>query len=116
LLFQLPQIQSQIKALAGEIESIAGSIDVHERTKTMAESVLRNLRQVISQSRALYPASDSFKEDLRRMAEQYTMESERRIHEEIAGKHGVQLSVTTTQPLTDAKAVDSEFGDNVDLF
>jgi methyl-accepting chemotaxis protein len=116
LLSLLPQIQNQINALTSEIESIAGSIDVHERTKAMANEVLVNLQLVCSQSRALYPASAAFKEDLRRMAERYTMESERRIHEGIAGRHGVQLSKTQEAPAAVTSGDASEFGDNVDLF
>ena len=116
LLSLLPQLQNQINTLASEIESIADGINAHERTKTMADEVLSNLQQIFNQSRALYPASTAFKEDLRRMAERYTMESERRIHEDIAGKHGVQLSMTISQSTTSAKSEDSEFGDNVDLF
>ena len=116
LLSLLPQLQNQINTLASEIESIADGINVHERTKTMADEVLSNLQQIFNQSRALYPASAAFKEDICRMAERYTMESERRIHEDIAGKHGVQLSMTISQSTTSAKSEDSEFGDNVDLF
>jgi hypothetical protein len=44
------------------------------------------------------------------------MESERRIHEDIAGKYGVLTSMTKKQSATEAKGFDSEFGDNVDLF
>ena len=116
LLSLLPQLQNQINTLTSEIESIAGGVNVHERTKTMADEVLSNLQQIFYQSRALYPASTAFKEDIRRMAERYTMESERRIHEDIAGKHGVQLPMTTSQSTTSAKSDNSEFGDNVDLF
>ncbi len=116
LLTLFPRLQSQVNALTEEIERIASSIDVHERTRRLADEVLGNLQQIFSQARALYPASDAFKEDLRSMAQRYTMESERRIHEDLASKHGVHVAMTQKQGSIAAKSTDSEFGDNVDLF
>jgi hypothetical protein len=49
------------------------------------------------------------------MAERYTMESERRIHEDIARKHGV-ITASAPVEVASSKDSDSEFGDNVDLF
>lgn len=115
LLALLAQIHNQVDALVREIEAINRSIDVHERTKAMADEVLNTLRQICDKSRELYPASDAFKEDLRLMASRYTMESERRIHEDIARKHGV-LTENIHAQATSLLTSDSEFGDNVDLF
>ena len=109
----LQQVHSQVNALTGEIESVTSSIDVHKRTKAMAEKVLANLEQIFTEARAICPATAAFKEDLRRMAEKYTMESERRIHEDIAKKHGVTFAASPSQAVAGAE---SEFGDNVDLF
>lgn len=109
----LQQVHSQVNALTGEIESVTSSIDVHKRTKAMAEKVLANLKQIFTEARAIFPATAAFKEDLRRMAEKYTMESERRIHEDIAKKHGVTFAASPSQA---AAGAESEFGDNVDLF
>jgi len=111
----LAQIHKQADALVREIETINRGIDIHERTKAMADEVLVHLQEIIGQARGLYPASEAFMEDLRLMASRYTMESERRIHEDIARKHGVHtdnVHAQATSPLTS----DSEFGDNVDLF
>jgi hypothetical protein len=114
LLALFPRLQVQVNALTCEIEQLTDSIDVHERTRQMADEVLGSLQQIIAEARALHPASDAFKEDLRLMGQHYTMESERRIHEEIARKHGV--STAEPQKQTGPKSDDSEFGDNVDLF
>ncbi len=84
----LSKTRKQVDALTQEIERITGGIRVHERTKTMADAVLGKLREIFIQARALQPASSEFKEDLHQMANRYTMESERRIHEGIAGRHG----------------------------
>ena len=107
-------LQNQVSALTREIDKITGSISVHERTKTLADEVVRNLQQIFGEARALYPASAAFKEDLRLVAKRYTMESERRIHEDIARKHGVGPAKVQAQ--VQATADDSEFGENVDLF
>ena len=111
----LAQTQQQVDALTREIERITGGIHVHERTKTMADDVLGKLKDVFIQARAFCPASSAFKEDLRQMANRYTMESERRIHEDIAGRHGVHMKSQAQNPAAEKKE-ESEFGDNVDLF
>ena len=82
----------------------------------MAERVLADLEKIFTEARAICPASAAFKEDLRRMAEKYTMESERRIHEEIARKHGVTFAAKPKPAAIGAVDECSEFGDNVDLF
>ncbi len=111
----LGRISTQAQSLSAGIEKLTKGIEVHMHIKTMADEVLAALGEIIAESRGLHPASDAFKEDLRQMAQQYTMESERRIHEKIAGRHGVE---PTEQDLSaSAKmAEESEFGDNVDLF
>ena len=108
----LAHTREQVDVLTREIEKITGGICVHERARTMAGKVLADLKTIFDQARALQPASSEFKNDLRQMATRYTMESERRIHENIAGRHGVQ----TAQVHADASGDASEFGENVDLF
>jgi len=112
----LAQVQNQVNTLSVEIERITGGIDVHQRCRLMADEVVASLQQIFGQARALYPASAAFKEDLRLMASRYTMESERKIHENIAHKHGVQTSAHQAEPAPGSQTTDSEFGDNVDLF
>ena len=116
LVTMLALISDQITSLSAGIEGITDRIDVHERTKSMADEVLAQLREIIRESRRLYPASDAFKEDLRQMAHRYTMESERRIHEHIASKHGIGATGREPPATEGTSAVESEFGDNVDLF
>jgi len=117
LLTILSQVQGMVNALTEEVEKITSQIDVHERTKAMADEVLVVLDRIVSQSRQLEPASTEFQENLRLMEEKYTMESERRIHETIAKKHGQQLETAAAIQTADSvNHTDSEFGDNVDLF
>ena len=111
------QMQTQGQTLAKEFDQLTRGIDVHLRIQRQAAGVLDNLQQIITASRSLYPASDAFKEELHSLAERYTMESERRIHAEIARKHGVTLKKTAAKPKPAASPQpSSEFGDNVDLF
>jgi len=112
----LPQIQRKVSSLTGEIEKIANNFDVHQRAKIKADEVLDNLRQIFRQARELYPASAEFKEDLYQMAGLYTMESERRIHENIARKHENEPSMVPQKVAINSNSSGSEFGDNVDLF
>lgn len=91
-------------------------IRVHERTKTLADDVLGKLKDIFIQARAICPASSEFKEELRTMAKRYTMESERRIHEDKASRHGIQTVTAKKQVSISRKQNESEFGDNVDLF
>ncbi len=112
LFYLLPQIQHKVSSLTGEIEKISGNIDVHKRVKIKADEVLDNLRQIFKLARETYPASAEFKEDLRRMSGLYTMESERRVHDNIARKHTLIDNKAEINPTTSG----SEFVDNVDLF
>ena len=112
LLARLATVKQQVGGLTGGIERLTRTIDIHEKTKGPADRVLATLSAIFSEARAIAPASEAFKEDLRLMAQRYTMESERRIHESIAGRHGV----ATVAAETAAGGSDSEFGDNVDLF
>jgi len=112
ILSRLATVKQQVKVVTGAIDRLTRSIDIHEKTKGPADQVLATLSTIFGEARAIAPASEAFKEDLRLMARRYTMESERRIHESIAGRHGVSMMVTATA----ASEPESEFGDNVDLF
>ncbi len=113
LFAQLSKVKDQVAFLSSE--NLIDSVDVHERTKTLADTVLTELEKIFIKARQLSPASEEFKEDLRLMAKRYTMESERRIHASIAEKHGVQPGKVQAKATVIATS-ESEFGDNVDLF
>ncbi|MFH0784306.1 MAG: methyl-accepting chemotaxis protein [Pseudomonadota bacterium] len=115
LLALLKQVKNQVTCLTEEIETLTGGIDVHEHTKSLADAVLAHLGNIFSEARKLHPASAEFKADLRLMAQRYTMESERRIHESIASKHGVGPTKAKIKTI-EKPVIETEFGDNVDLF
>jgi methyl-accepting chemotaxis protein len=113
----IKRIQNLTSPLSREIDKLCASIDVHQLTQKQANEVVASLKEIYRTARGLYPASDDFKEELRRMAEKYTMDSERRIHEAISNRHGVEMITHQHEPadfFNDDQG--GEFGDNVDLF
>ena len=115
MLSVLSGLNSRVLSLTEDVEQATAGVDVHERTKAMADGVLVDLERIVARSRQIEPASSEFKENLRHMEEHYTMESERHIHEALARKRGGQSAIAV-QSVASSSADDSEFGDNVDLF
>ena len=113
LLQQLSTLASTAESLSDEINLTTSNIHVHEEIQQQTEQVVQALEQIYAEARALVPASSEFRDNLRHMEQRYTMESERMIHEMMAARHGVQLSLQKQQASTGG---DSEYGDNVDLF
>lgn len=111
----LSGLNERVLGLTQDVEHTTAEVDVHERTKVMADGVLADLEIVIAKSRQIEPASSEFKENLRHMEEHYTMESERHIHEALARKRSGQSDVVVRNDANNA-VDESEYGDNVDLF
>jgi len=115
MLSVLSGLNERVLSLTEDIEQATSEVDVHVRSKAMADTVLADLQRIVDQSRQIEPASSEFKENLRHMEDHYTMESERHIHEALARKRSGQ-SALVVQSAAKNSADDSEFGDNVDLF
>jgi uncharacterized membrane protein YccC len=111
----LSDLNERVFSLTRDVEETTSGVDVHERTKAMADGVLASLERIVAQSRQIEPASSEFKANLRHMEERYTMESERHIHEALARKRS-GLSAASIQSVAKDSPDNSEFGDNVDLF
>lgn len=111
----LSGLNERVLSLTEDVERATAGVDVHERTKVMADGVLASLESIVAQSRQVEPASSEFKVNLRHMEERYTMESERHIHEALARKRSGQSAVVV-QAVEKSSCDDSGFGDNVDLF
>lgn len=116
MLSVLSDLNEQVFSLTQDVEEATAGVDVHERTKIMADGVLGDLERIVAQSRQIEPASSEFKENLRHMEERYTMESERHIHEALARKRSGQTAIVVQSDAKVSSVDDSEFGDNVDLF
>ena len=111
----LSGLNGHVLSLTHDVEQTITGVDVHERTKVMADGILGSLRQIVTQSRQIEPASSEFKVNLRHMEEHYTMESERHIHEALARKRSGQSAIDSRSD-AHSNSGDSEYGDNVDLF
>lgn len=111
----LSGLNGRVLSLTEDVEQATSGVDVHERTKAMADGVLADLERIVGRSRQIEPASSEFKENLRHMEEHYTMESERHIHEALARKRGGQNAIAV-KDVASSSSDDSEFGDNFDLF
>lgn len=113
----LVELVNSVGGLNGEIRQFTSGITVHDSVAELARSVASGLEEVVSQARAVVPATNEFHENLRHMATHYTMQSERRIHEAIALRHSGAAEESAVPVLSfDTCGSDSEFGDNVDLF
>jgi len=116
MLSVLSGLNDRVLSLTQDVEGATAGVDVHERTKSMADGVIAELERIVAQSRRIVPASSEFKENLRYMENHYTMESERHIHEALARKRSGQFAVGVLFETQISSDDDSEFGDNVDLF
>lgn len=113
LLQQLASLANSAESLADDINCITATVHVHEDIQQQTEQAVQTLEQIYNEARAQVPASNEFRDNLRHMEQRYTMESERIIHEMLAARHGVTLSLQKQQ---ESSGSGSEFGDNVDLF
>lgn len=109
----MEQARKQADEVAKLIEKICTEIQIHRKIRQISDKSLKVIKEIYTQARRYAPASESFKDELQRMAASYTMESERRIHQAIFSRHGF----TETADDAETEGGDSsEFGDNVDLF
>jgi hypothetical protein len=113
LLQQLSTLANTAESLSDEINFTTSNIHVHEEIQQQTEQAVQSLEQIYTEAREQVPASSEFRDNLRHMEQRYTMESERMIHEMMAARHGVKISLQKQQNSSDS---DSEYGDNVDLF
>lgn len=113
LLQQLGNLATTAESLADDINLTTAGIHIHEEIQHQTNQAADTLEQIYTEARAQVPASSEFRDNLRHMEQRYTMESERMIHEMMAARHGVTLSLQKQQ---ENSGSGSEYGDNVDLF
>ncbi|HEY3309260.1 MAG TPA: methyl-accepting chemotaxis protein [Desulfuromonadaceae bacterium] len=113
----LVNLIDNVQNLNGDINQSTSSIKVHDTIEELTSQVTAGLDEIVTQARARVPASTEFFEDLQHMTSRYTMQSERRIHDEIARtkKGQTEIGIVPTLVLAESHC-ESEFGDNVDLF
>lgn len=113
LLQQLSSLVASSESLSDEISNTISGVHVHDDVQQQTAQAVQALEQIFTEARAQVPASSEFRNNLQHMEQRYTMESERMIHEMLAARHGVKLSLQKQQ---NESGSDSEYGDNVDLF
>ncbi len=113
LLQQLSTLANSAESLSDDINKITSGIHVHEEIQKLTSKTVDFLEEIYTEARSLVPASNEFRNNLKDMEHRYTMESERIIHEMMAARHGLKLSLQKRQ---ENSGTVSEFGDNVDLF
>lgn len=107
-----------VEMLNSEIHHATSGITVHDAIESLTSQVAAELDEMVAQARARVPGTNDFYNNLKHMTASYTMQSERRIHDEIVRIHSGQAASVGVEPallLSDAGS-ESEFGDNVDLF
>ena len=105
-----------VDELGDGIRQAVGSISVHDTIRFVAEQVAGVLAGVVAEAQALVPSAvgGSGTDRLQRLADRYTMQSERLVHARIAGGSSVVASSTAVG--SPASADEDGLGDNVELF
>lgn len=110
----LERMNREVAELSSDIEAAIGGITVHEALGNELFQVIGILKEVIAGAREIVPAAAG-KEQSERMgkiAERYTMHSERKIHASFsgagAGRNGLAVPA--------AENAEDGLGDNVELF
>jgi DNA integrity scanning protein DisA with diadenylate cyclase activity len=103
--------------LGDAIHLAVGSISVHETIRRVAEEVATVLNTLGAEAQALVPSAvgGSGSERLKKLADRYTMQSERLVHARIAG-NGSALAAPVAGAPSAQSTGDDGLGDNVELF
>lgn len=112
-IFQLlKEVDKSGKALSADIRKFTTKINVHNEVSSVINPVLKQLDNIISESREMVPAYEAkdFKR-LKALSNRYTMDSERHIHKSVDVPYKVDKDYTKTN--FNSKYSDN---DNIDLF
>lgn len=119
IISSLRGLRDDVHSLDDDITSVTRRFRIDERVRTVTEPLFEALHRIIGESRAIHPASERFLDSLRSMEKRYTMESERRIHEDvIRRRQAPNMSVpgSASRAFSSVSGSAGEFGDNVELF
>lgn len=110
-------MQRLVNDLADGIGEAVAGISVHETIRQVSIGVANALNGIVTEAQSLIPSaiSGTGGERLKRLADRYTMQSERLVHARIAG--GVTAgSFGVTDSTMAGAGEDDGLGDNVELF
>jgi len=105
----LRSMDDAVTHLSSDIEQVTGGITVHRKVSQVLEEAIRELSGIIAEARRLAPASAAGG-NLDQLANRYTMQSERKIHESLM--EGPAAAARQAPP----PAYDDDLGGNVELF
>ena len=100
-------MDAAVTLLSSDIEQVIGGITVHRKVSQVMDGAIGGLSGIVAEARRLAPASGAG--NLDQLAERYTMQSERRIHESLKDGPGAGGKMP---PPADA----DELGCNVEFF
>ncbi len=104
----LRKMDDAVSLLSSDIEQVTSGITVHRQVAQVLEAAIQGLAGVVAEARIMAPASATAG-NLEQLAQRYTMQSERRIHESLGG--GPAAGGHAPAP-----AYDDDLGGNVELF
>ncbi len=116
-LSSLASLQDDGRRLAADMESAVGDITVRQEFATKIADGIRSLETIVSESWALLPESDDSKglDTLKNLEKNYTMHSERNIHESYWKSNGAATGHGA--PIIHAdRQHEAHFAHNVELF
>lgn len=116
----LRKMDDAVSHLSSEIEQVVAAITVHRKVTQVLEEAIKALTGVATEARRLAPAA-SGAGNLEQLAQRYTMQSERKIHEAlnapVAGRPQPRPLTQAAAPAAPAAAQEEDdLGGNVELF
>ena len=102
-----------VSRLSSDIEQVVAGITVHRTMAQVLEVAVRELSGIAAEARRMAPAGVAG--NLDQLAQRYTMQSERRIHESMSAPEPGRRLTTQSAPAP-VQAEEDDFGGNVELF
>ena len=120
----LSTMKEMVQSLSTDIENATTGITAHHKVTRVLNEVVEELSGVIGEARRIAPSGfrSESAESLLRLADRYTMHSERKIHASILNGGSVVTPAVGAIALAGEKSADMQsgeadgFGDNVELF
>lgn len=120
----LSTMKEMVQSLSTDIENATTGITAHHKVAEVLNEVVEDLSGVIGEARRLVPSGfrSERAESLLRLADRYTMQSERKIHASILNGGSVVTPAAGAIVPAGEKSADMQsgeadgFGDNVELF
>lgn len=107
------KIRSDVNSLKEDINTTTGEIKIHHQHKAIAEQIIDRLHFITSGLKNRLDISSNRSQNVSKLLAKYTMDSERKIHNQFSEKE-IQNESAEAFGLTDGS--EDDFGDNVDLF